>query len=523
MRRGLSMRSVLVVLALACAVSVASADVKLPGVFGDHMVLQRGMPVPVWGWAEAGEKVTVTLCGQSKAATAGANGKWSVKLDALEAGGPHVLKVQGKTAVEVTDVLIGEVWLGSGQSNMAMSVRGCDNFEKEQADANLPGIRMLTVGRKPAETPQDNCQGAWQVCTSQTVGGFSATAYFFGRKLHKDLGVPVGLINSSWGGTPVQSWTALADQKAEPKLKELLDSWDQRIAGYDPEKAKAAYEKQLAAWQERAKKAKAAGKRPPRRPRPAGDPRKSSHCPASLYNGMIAPLAPLAMRGAIWYQGESNAGRYNAGLYGMQLEMMIRNWRRLWGQGDFAFEWVQLPNFRTPQKEPVETSGWVIVQEEMLKTLKVPNTGMAVTIDIGMANNIHPKNKQDVGKRLALWALGATYGKDVVRCGPLYKSMTKQGGKIAVRFDHVGGGLVAKGDKLKGFAVAGADKKFVWADAKIVGETVVVGSDEVKDPAAVRYAWATNPACNLYNKAGLPASPFRTDDWELMPPQPVRK
>jgi len=519
----LSRRSVVALVLVLSVGSLARADVKLPGVFGDHMVLQRDVPVPVWGWAEPGEKVTVALGGQSKAAVAGQDGRWSVKLDALPAGGPHAMKVRGGNAVQISDVLVGEVWLGSGQSNMAMTVRGCLNFAQEQADAELPRIRMMTVSRTPAETPQADCKGTWAVCSPQTVGGFSATAYFFGRTLHKELNVPVGLINSSWGGTPVQAWAALAPQQAEAKLKPLLDGWKKQIDAYDPDAAKAAYEKRLAAWQERAKKAKAAGKRAPRRPRRPGNPRMSAHRPANLYNGMIAPLAPYAIRGALWYQGESNAGRYNASLYGLQLAMMIRNWRGLWGQGDFPFLWVQLPNFRTPQQAPVETSGWVIVQEEMLKTLRVPNTGMAVTIDIGEAKNIHPKNKQDVGKRLALWALAATYKKDVVRCGPLYRSMRKDGDKVVVTFDHVGGGLLAKDDQLKGFAIAGADKKFVWADAKIQGETVVVSSAEVKAPAAVRYAWAANPVCNLYNKAGLPASPFRTDDWEPAPPAPPQK
>ena len=523
MLRKMSFRIVMVaaLFAVAWAGASASGDVKLPAVFGENMVLQRDVPLPVWGWAEAGEQVTVTLGEQSKTATAGQDGKWSLKLDAMKAGGPLALKVQGKNAIELKDVLVGEVWLCSGQSNMAMNVGGSDNFDAEKAAAKLPQIRMMTVGRTAAETPQDDCKGTWVVCDPNTVGGFSATAYFFGRTLHKELGVPVGLINSSWGGTPVQAWTSIEDQRAEPKLKDMLADWDKRIAAYDPDAAKAAYEKQLAAWQERAKKSKDAGKKAPRRPGAPSDPRLNSHRPGNLYNSMIVPLAPCAIRGAIWYQGESNAGRYNASLYGTQLEMMIRNWRRLWGQGDFPFEWVQLPNFTAQQTEPVQTTGWVIVQEEMLKALKVPNTGMAVTIDIGMASNIHPKNKQDVGKRLALWALAATYGKDVTRCGPLYKSMSKQDGRIVLSFDCVGGGLATKGEKLTGFAIAGADRKFVWADAKIEGDTVVVSSAEVKDPAAVRYAWAPNPTCNLFNKADLPASPFRTDDWDLAEPAPA--
>ncbi len=515
MRGNVLMKIVAGLLLLACITSAASADVRLPGVFADHMVLQRDVVIPVWGWAEPAEKVTVSLAGRTKTAAADQAGKWTVRLDAIRAGGPHVMKVEGNNTLEVADVMVGEVWLCSGQSNMAMSVGGSANRDAEVAAAKYPGIRMITVARVPAETPQDDCQGEWKVCSPESVAGFSATAYFFGRKLHQELDVPVGLINSSWGGTPVQSWTGLKDQRALPELKALLGSWDERIAKHDSQAAKEAFERQLAEWQQKAEKAKAAGKKPPRKPRPAADPRLSTHRPANLYNGMIAPLVPYALRGAIWYQGESNAGNYEAGLYGLQLTAMIKNWRRVWNQGDFPFLWVQLPNFRAPQQQPVETSGWVIVQEEMLKTLSVPNTGMAVTIDIGDAGNIHPKNKQDVGKRLAVWALGTTYGKQIVYCGPLYKSMNKRDNGIVIRFDHVGGGLVAKdSDTLKGFAIAGEDKKFVWAKARIRKDRVVVSSPEVESPVAVRYAWAANPNCNLYNDAGLPASPFRTDDWE---------
>ena len=514
MRQNVHVKLLLGLLLLVGLAAVAAADVTMPAMFADHMVLQREIAIPVWGWADAGEKVTVTLGDQTKTAAADSDGKWSVRLSALEAGGPHTLKVKGNNAIEIGDVLVGEVWLGSGQSNMAMTVSRSANFDQEQAAANHPQLRMLTVDRVTAETPQDRCGAAWQVSSPETVGDFSATAYFFGRELHKELGVPVGLINSSWGGTPVQAWTCLKAQQAHPELKPMLDDWDRRIATYDPEAAKARYEKQLAAWKEKAAEAKAAGREAPRRPRPPVDPKVDPHRPASLFNGMIAPLAPYALRGAIWYQGESNAGGTAANLYGLQLATMIENWRQVWGQGDFAFEWVQLPNFRTPQKEPVETSGWVIVQEEMLKTLAVKNTGMAITIDVGEAEDIHPKNKQDVGKRLALWALGTTYGKDVVYSGPLYKSMCKQDGKIVLEFDHTGDGLVAKGGKLKGFAVAGEDQQFVFADAEIAAGKVVVSSPNVKDPVAVRYAWADNPDCNLYNSAGLPASPFRTDGWE---------
>ncbi len=514
MRGNLCVKLLLGLLLLVAVVSVAVADVTLPAMFSDHLVLQREIAIPVWGWADAGEKVTVTLGEQTKTVTADSDGKWSVKLTALEAGGPHTLVVKGNNSIEIADVLVGEVWLCSGQSNMAMSVAGSANFSEEKAAADHPRIRMLTVARVTAETPQERCDATWQVCTPDTVGSFSGTAYFFGRELHKELDVPVGLINSSWGGTPVQAWTCLEAQKVLPELKPLLASWEQQIANYDPQAAKARFEKQLAAWKEKVKAAKEEGKQPPRRPRAPVDPKTSPHRPANLFNGMIAPLAPYAIRGAIWYQGESNAGGGSAQLYGLQLATMIRNWRQLWGQGDFPFEWVQLPNFRAPQTEPIQTDGWVIVQEEMLKTLAVPNTGMAITIDVGEANDIHPKNKQEVGKRLALWALGTTYGKDIVYSGPVYKSMRKQDGKIVVQFDHCGDKLVAKDGKLKGFAIAGEDQEFVFADAEIKGNTVVVSSPDVKKPVAVRYAWASNPDCNLVNSAGLPASPFRTDEWD---------
>ncbi len=507
-------RFIVLMAAAWLSTSHAIADVRLPGIFCDHMVVQREAAVPVWGWADSGEKVTVTAGGFSAKATANDQGRWQVKLDPLKSGAAHTLTVAGNNSIEINDVLAGEVWLCSGQSNMAMSVSRSANFEQEQAAADLPQIRMFTVGRTAAETPQDDCQGQWTVCGPETVGGFSATAYFFGRTLHRELDVPVGLINSSWGGTPVQAWTVLADQQKLPELKPLFADWENQIAAYDPDRAKTVYERQLAAWPEKVKQAKAAGKRPPRRPQPPVDPRLNSHHPGNLYNGMIAPLVPYALRGAIWYQGESNANRYASEHYGLQLKTMILNWRRDWSNDEMPFLYVQLPNFKAPQQEPVETDGWVIVQEQMLKTLAVPHAGMAVTIDVGEGNDIHPKNKQDVGKRLALWALGNTYGEELTYCGPLPKSSAVQGGKIVVAFEHVGSGLVAKDENLAGFAIAGADRQFVWAQAKIVGDSVEVSSPDVAAPAAVRYSWAPNPIGNLFNGEGLPASPFRTDDWQ---------
>lgn len=503
--------SVAIVMALA-TFSVASADVKLPSLFADHMVVQRELPVAVWGWADPGEAITVTLGDQSKKTTADAGGKWSVRLDALASGGPLKLSVAGKNKIEINDVLVGEVWLCSGQSNMAWTVSASANFEQEQAAAQFPQIRMFTVQRKTASEPQETCEGSWAVCSPETVGGFSAAGYFFGRRLHQELKVPVGLIHSSWGGTPVQAWTSIAAHRETPELLPLLETFEKAIASWDPEKAKAEHEQRLARWNDAVAKAKAEGKQPPRKPNPPQDPRNSQHSPGRLYNAMIAPLVPYTLRGAIWYQGESNAG--NAPLYGKQLGTMVASWRKDWQQGDFPFIAVQLPNFMAPQKEPSEMGGWPLIREQFARLLEMKNFGIAVTIDLGEANDIHPKNKQDVGHRLAQWALAKVYGKGIVACGPLYRSMEKQGDKIVIRFDYVGSGLEAKGDKLTGFAIAGTDKNFVWAEAKIVGGTVVVSSPEVKDPVAVRYAWANNPACNLFNKEGLAASPFRTDDWD---------
>lgn len=447
MRNSLSIKSLLVLSAITGLVSVAGADVTLPGVFGNHMVVQREAAVPVWGWGEAGEKITVTFGEQSKSTVTGADGKWSVQLDALKAGGPLKLTVRGNNTVEITDVLVGEVGLCSGQSNMAMTVARCNDYAKEREAATLPKIRQFSTPRRTAMEPQDNCDGQWAVCSPGTVGMFSGTAFFFGRALHEELDVPVGLINSSVGGTPIEAWTG-------PKNSGML------------------------------------------------------------YNGMIAPLVPYAIRGAIWYQGERNTKQADPRKYADSLSGLIGGWRSVFDRGEFPFYYVQLPNFKAPQTEPVEDDGWVLVQEAMLKTLACPNTGMAVTIDVGDAKDIHPKNKQAVGRRLALWALAQTYGKDIVCCGPIYKFMTRKNDAIVISFDHIGDGLMAQGDKLKGFAIAGADKKFVWADARIGGPSVVVRSDEVRNPVAVRYGWAPNPDCNLSNTAGLPASPFRTDDWQ---------
>lgn len=491
----------------------ARADVKLPAIISDHMVVLSGAKVPVWGWADAGEKVTATLAGQTQSATADADGKWMLAFDKLAVGGPHVLTIEGKNKLSVDDVLIGEVWLGSGQSNMAMSVGRSLDFDKEKSAADLPTLRMFTVGRNPQPDPQADCEGTWKICTPDTVGGFSAALYFCGRDLQKELKVPMGLINSSVGGTAVEAWTSMEAQSKLPRFDEVIDPWNERKAKpFDAAKADAAYEKNMAAWREQVKVARAAGKPLPRAPKKAVDAKFDQNHPATLFNGMIAPIVPYGIRGAVWYQGESNSARDYRDMYGLQLRTLIEDWRARWGS-DFPFAWVQLPDYRPAQVNPVEDEQtWPIIREQMVECLATPKTGMAVALGLGEVADIHPKNKQGVGARLALWALHDVYGKNTAACGPLADGHTINGKEVVIKFTHTDGGLKSHdGGELKGFAIAGPDGKFVWANARIDGDKVVVSAPEVTEPKAVRYAWADNPVWSLENGAGIPASPFRTD------------
>jgi len=509
---------------LAAVVSPALGEVKLPKVFADGMVLQQDMKVPIWGTAAPGEKVTVTFGDHKATAVADDKGAWRTTIGPLAASDqPAELTVAGTNALKLANVLVGEVWVCSGQSNMAWSVRNSNNADAEIADAkNYPLIRLCTVARTIARQPADDARISWAVCDPQSVRGFSAVGYFFGRELHKRLQRPVGLVHSSWGGTPAEAWTSRTMLATLEFMPERLAASDQAIAGYDPAAAQARLREATEKWKKQVEQAKAEGKRPPRQPR-LWDPTRSPHTPSVLFNGMIAPIVPYGIRGAIWYQGESNAGR--PAEYRTLMPALIRDWRRHWGQGDFPFLLVQLANFRALQPQPSE-GGWALLREAQLMTVSaLPAVGMATAVDIGEANDIHPKNKQDVGRRLALAAMAIAYGQKLVYSGPVYKSMKVADGKIVLSFDHVGGGLVAllkpqespyskSGPPLRGFAIAGADKQWVWADAKIVGDTVVVASEKVPAPVAVRYGWANNPIGNLYNKQALPASPFRTDDWE---------
>jgi sialate O-acetylesterase len=536
------MRKLLATAAIALAAASVHADVKLPAIISDNMCLQANKTLPIWGKADPGEQVTVTLGTQKEETSAGADGKWMVKFPALpEGAGPLEMKVAGKNTIEVKNIIVGEVWVASGQSNMEFGFNGAINSAEEKPKAKYPKIRIFNLKKKVAFEPQWDCQGQWVECSPDTVGSTSAVGYFFARDIHEKMGVPVGLIHTSWGGTPAQAWTSHEGLELSPETEVYAKAAGQIEKNMPAEKEK--YQKEVLPkweeadkkWKEKYGKADAAEKnahREPRRPNPPdGNPGTGS----VLFNGMIAPIIPFGIEGAIWYQGEANAGRPQE--YRTLFPEMITDWRTHWAaanpdEKDFTFCFVQLANYMARNPQPnQDDGGWPGLREAQHMTLKLPNTGEAVIIDVGDTNTIHPKDKMDVGKRLALAALHVTYHKDIVFSGPTYASMSVEGNKATIKFDNVGGGLtIAAGpstqpgvpaaepaSELKGFSIAGEDKKFVWAQAKIVGDSVEVWSDQVSKPVAVRYAWANNPECNLYNKDGLPASPFRTDTWGQPP------
>jgi sialate O-acetylesterase len=501
-------------LSLLAAALPLLADVKVPTIIGDRMVLQRDKAVPIWGTAEAGESVSVAFAGQKKTATAGADGAWKVTLDPLAASAEgRDLVIQGKNTLTLREVLVGEVWVCSGQSNMQWSVSQSTEADLEILTAKFPLIRLISVPQVASQKPLTEFKGQWEACTPQTVGQFSGVGYFFGRVLHQALGIPIGLIDNSWGGSAAEAWVRRDVLAAHERYAGLLKSWDDRIVQFDPEKAKTAHQEQVARWEQAAKKAKEEGKEPPRRPQGPQNPEGSNHRPANLYNGVLNPVLGYGLRGVIWYQGESNAGR--AYQYRHLFPLMIKSWRDAWGQGEFPFYWVQLADFMAEAPEPVE-SAWAELREAQTMTMAaLPATGEAVIIDIGEGKDIHPRNKLTVGMRLARWALAKDYGVPVAHRSPTFKSCEKKDGKLLVTMDHVGAGLYAFDvQEVRGCFIAGEDKKWVNAKARIVGkDKIEVWSETVKDPVAVRYAWANNPVCNLFSKEGLPATPFRSDDW----------
>ncbi len=651
--------SVLAVTLLVLSVAPACADVRLPALVGSHMVLQREQPLRVWGWAAPGESVSVSVGSANARATAGTDGRWSVELPAQPAGGPFRMAVAGRNTIELTDVWIGEVWLASGQSNMEFPLARASGGA-EAAQAGCDGLRLFTVAKATSLTLKDDVSGEWSACDASTAGAFSAVAFYFGQDLQRALRVKVGLIHSSWGGTPAEAWTSRASLSAEPALRSLVSEFEAALA--DPQ-AQARHVANLEAWEKANYRqdaghqgASAGWQRPetatsdwarmelpqlwekaglaidgavwfrrrieipgewsgkaltlslgalddldvtyfageevgrtgretpghwgvPRKyavparlakagpalvavrvfdqagdggfagapsqlwiapadgssaplslagtwehkvehafpPRPvdyATQPRSPSrdnpNSPTVLFSAMIAPLTPFTLRGAIWYQGESNAGA--AHQYRTLFPVLIRDWRRAWGRGDFPFLFVQLANYQARADQPGESS-WAELREAQTMTLSQPSTGMAVAIDIGAADDIHPTNKRDVGLRLARWALADTYGKPVSKSGPLFESAQAEGAALRVRFRDGAGLTTADGRPPRRFALAGADRQWRWAEARIDGDTVLVSSPEVPQPVAVRYAWADNPEATLRNEEGLPASPFRSDGW----------
>jgi len=557
--------------ACCLAASGTHADVKMPAIFGNHMVLQRDLGVPFWGTADPGEEVTVSAGGDQAATKAGPDGKWVVKLGKLQAtAAPIEVKVTGKNQIVFTDVLVGDVWVCSGQSNMEFGIRSFMPPE-ELAKADEPQIRMFMVPKLTAHLPQSDigpapaqCPtlGTWQVCTPKTLAsngewtGFPAVAVFFGRQIHNYTKQPVGLIGTTWGGTRINSWMSLESLQSDPSfggyakgVQDLIANFDKVKADYtrqyadwktavekwnvDNKDAIAASKAEMEAWRDAKKQADAAHQPSPPRPKELQgpkeprDPINNNQNSAGLWNGMVAPLVPYGIKGAIWYQGESNGDQ--PGFYKAALPAMITDWRKQWKQGDFPFLVVQLPNFMARKTEPSDST-WAGVREAQAGAEKVvPNAGYAVTIDIGDAGNIHPPDKADVGSRLALAAQRVAYGDtQTVTSGPTFRKATVEGHSIRIAFDNIGSGLVigvppaaffasqkkpvqAPGSEIEGFAVAGADLKYAWAKARIDGDSVILTSDQVPNPVTVRYAWADNPAANLYNKEGLPAAPFRTD------------
>jgi sialate O-acetylesterase len=501
-------------LALLLVSPVARSEVRLPSLISDHMVLQQGMKVSIWGWADPGEKITVSFRDQTVTAKTGRDGTWRVELSPLTAGGPFEMTIVDRKSRNIVlhDVLVGEVWLCAGQSNMWWPVKWSLDSQEEITQGRDPEIHLYTVPRCPSPRPLADIRGKWVVCTPGTVAEFSAVGYVFGKELHKILGCPIGLIKSAYGATPAESWTPRKALESDADFRPILERWNRFLAAYP--KIRAAYFRQVERWRQLYQKTMATGLPRPPRPQPVQpDPCVHPWLPGGLYNAMIHPLTRYAIKGVIWYQGEQNTDRGYQ--YRKLFPTLIRNWRGAW-RADFPFLFVQLANYMKPPVQP-EESKWAELREAQARALMLPKTGMAVSIDVGDANSIHPKDKEDVGKRLALLAEALVYGRDVVYSGPLYDSMKVEGGRIRIRFRHTQPGLATKnnGPIVKGFAIAGADRRFVWAQARIEGDGVVVWSDQVPRPMAVRYAWADNPVCNLYNSAGLPAAPFRTDNWPL--------
>ncbi|MBK1879120.1 sialate O-acetylesterase [Pelagicoccus mobilis] len=487
----------------------AIADISLPNVFTDHMVIQRDQENPIWGTAEANEKIKISIGGKKVSTKADKEGNWRTELPAFPAGGPHTITIKGSSTVSIEDVLVGEVWFCSGQSNMEWPVRLSYGAEVEATAANHPKIRFLHVPNHGTDQPQDNFEGQWEVCSPDTAPHFSAVGYYYGQTLHAALGVPIGLIDNAWGGSAAEAWVPREKLENDGRFEEMLNHWDERVTNFD----QVAYEDYVKRYNEWA----ASGfKGEPMEWNKTVHPITGQHRPSNIYNGMVHPLSGYGIRGVIWYQGESNGDR--AEQYRHLFPLMVETWRDNWGQGDFPFYWVQLADWQEEVDTPGD-SGWAELREAQTLSMDVlPNSGQAVIIDIGEGRDIHPRNKKTVASRLVRWPLANIHGHDISYQSPRYSYSEINGNRIRVTLDHVsGGGLWAfDTQEIKGFSIAGEDQSFVWAQAKIIDQnTIEVWSDEIELPVAVRYGWAQNPVINLFDRNGLPVTPFRTDDWPV--------
>ncbi len=508
---------------------VARAELKLPAIIGDNMVLQQKQVNPIWGWDIPGTEITVTFAGQTKTAKADDKGKWTLNLDALPANAkPETMSFKGTTSAEAKNVLIGEVWLCSGQSNMGFELNrnwlaGADILASKNDQ-----IRLVTVPNVGTQELQNDFKGKWDICGPETSGTFSAVGYFFGRQLQQTLQVPVGLIDNSWGGSSAEAWVKRDVLDADPRFTNVIEQWKKTEATYDYNKDLADFAEQKKAWEGKRDAAVAKGEDSPAPPRPPKNQLEGQARPGNLYAGCLHPIIGYGIKGAIWYQGEANAGR--AYQYNDLMTLMITEWRKDWKQGDFPFYYVQLADYMAEKPEPGD-SNWAELRAAQTQTMNtVKNTGQAVIIGLGELNDIHPRNKAEVAKRLALWPLVKDYGfTGIPFRSPEYKSIEIKDNKVVITIDHIGAGLrTFDVSELKGFAICGEDQKWVWAEAKFLPGTpknrIEVTSSQVAKPIAVRYAWSDNPVCNVLSEEGLPLTPFRTDDFPLTtaPKQPGR-
>ncbi|MGB0083355.1 MAG: sialate O-acetylesterase [Terracidiphilus sp.] len=490
--------------------TLGRADVTPNALFSDHAVLQSGMPIPVWGTAIPGEKIVVKIGKQTKSTTADADGRWMVRLGKMKPGGPFVMTIAGKNTITVNDVLVGEDWIGSGQSNMAFTVSvkaaryaGMLNEDQEIAAANYPQLRIFMAETKKSYEPQDEIKGSWKIATPENAPAFSAVAYLFGRDLNQALHEPIGMVVVAYGGSTAEAWIPRTVVANDPQMSPMLNRFDELYKFFNA---------QPGATTDQAPPSPQTINARPAKPGPLRDPVQDQHQPTVLYNGMIHPILPFAMRGVIWYQGESIVGgKAGVALYPHVMESLVTDWRAEWGEGDFPFYCVQLPPLKNVSNNPA-------VREAQSKLLSLPNTGMAVTLDVGDPANVHPKDKEPVGDRLSRIALANVYHRKIEYSGPVYAGMKVQGQSIVIRFTHADG-LTSKGGPLLWFQIAGPDGRYVDAAAYIVGSTVIVHSDQITEPVSVRYAWDNYPqGANLVNGAGLPAAPFRTDAQDALTP-----